>query len=39
MTKAINLSNLERFNNKLKPLVVTDAEVVNNDLQLKFSSN
>ena len=39
MTKAINLSNLERFNNKLKPLVVTDAEVVNNDLQLKYLDN
>ena len=39
MTKAINLSNLERYNNKLKPLVVTDAEVVNNDLQLKYLDN
>lgn len=39
MTKAINLSNLERYNNKLKPLVVTDAEVVNNDLQLKYLNN
>ena len=39
MTKAINLSNLERYNNKLKPLVVTDAEVVDNDLQLKYLDN
>lgn len=39
-TKVISLSKLIRYNNKLKPLVITDAEIADtNKLRLKYLDN
>ncbi len=38
-TKVISLSKLIRYNNKLKPLVITDADIDDNTLTLKYLDN
>lgn len=38
-TKVISLSKLIRYNNKLKPLIITDADIDDNTLTLKYLDN